>query len=117
MSLAFVGGAKSFADSFMPVEVREASITYMRIGAFNAFNSLIETAVASATRALDRPDVPLIINSVKFAVNIILNLLFIFKIYVGSHEPIVNMQAGIQLACNLASAFIGLVYFLRRNTV
>ncbi|KAH9427529.1 hypothetical protein MCOR02_012160 [Pyricularia oryzae] len=54
MSLAFVGGARSFADGFVPVEVREASITYVRIGAFSAFNSSIEMAVASATRALDR---------------------------------------------------------------
>ncbi|KAL5866392.1 hypothetical protein ACKVWC_011427 [Pyricularia oryzae] len=108
MSLAFVVGARSFADGFVPIEVRESSITYVRIGAFSAFSSSIETAVASATRALDRPDVPLIINSVKFAVNIILDLLLISKIHVGSHEPTVNMQAGIQLACNLASAFIGL---------
>lgn len=54
MSLAFVGGARSFADGFVPVEVREASITYVRIGAFSAFSSSIEMAVASATRALDR---------------------------------------------------------------
>ncbi|TLS20292.1 uncharacterized protein PpBr36_11452 [Pyricularia pennisetigena] len=116
MSLAFVIGARSFADGFVPIEVREASIMYVRIGAFSAFSSSIETAVASATRALDRPDVPLIINSVKFAVNIILDLLLISKIHVGSHEPTVNMQAGIQLSCNLASAFIGLAYFLWRNT-
>ncbi|KAL5936851.1 hypothetical protein ACKVV1_011409 [Pyricularia oryzae] len=117
MSLAFLVGARSFADGFVPIEVREASITYVRIGAFSAFSSSIETAVASATRALDRPDVPLIINSVKFAVNIILDLLLISKIHVGSHEPTVNIQAGIQLACNLASAFIGLAYFLWRNMV
>ncbi|KAH8842910.1 hypothetical protein MCOR08_001229, partial [Pyricularia oryzae] len=54
ISLAFVGGARNFADSFVPVEVREANITYMRIGAFSAFSFLIEMAVASATRALDR---------------------------------------------------------------
>ncbi|TLS21318.1 uncharacterized protein PpBr36_10405 [Pyricularia pennisetigena] len=117
MSLAFVGGARSFADGFVPVEVREASITYVRIGAFSAFSSSIEMIVASATRALDRPDVPLIISSVKFAVNIILDLLLISKIHFGSDEPTVNMQGGIQLACNLASAFIGLAYILWRSTV
>lgn len=117
MSLAFVGGARSFADGFVPVEVREASITYVRIGAFSAFSSSIEMAVTSATRALDRPDVPLIISSVKFAVNIILDLLLISKIHFGSDEPTVNMQGGIQLACNLASAFIGLAYILWRSTV
>ncbi|KAL5944616.1 hypothetical protein ACKVV1_003425 [Pyricularia oryzae] len=95
INLAFVGGARGFADGFVPIEVREASITYMRIGAFSAFSFSIETAIASATRALDRPDVPLIINSVKFAVNIILDLLFIFKIHVGSHKSTVNMQTSI----------------------
>ncbi|GJC91056.1 hypothetical protein ColLi_13894 [Colletotrichum liriopes] len=117
MSLAFVGGAKTFADGFLPVEVRDVSVTYVRIGAFSAFSSSIETAVASATRALDRPDVPLIISSVKFAVNIILDLLIISKVHVGSHQPTVNMQAGIQLACNLASALVGLTYFLWSNTL
>ncbi|KAL5903067.1 hypothetical protein ACKVV7_011375 [Pyricularia oryzae] len=52
MSLAFVVGARSFADGFVPSEVRESSITYVRIGAFSAFSSSIETAVASATRVL-----------------------------------------------------------------
>ncbi|KAK2043075.1 hypothetical protein LZ31DRAFT_585461 [Colletotrichum somersetense] len=116
MSLAFVGGAKTFAKGFVPVEVRDVSVTYVRIGAFSAFSSSIETAVASATRALDRPDVPLIISSVKFAVNIILDLMIISKVHVGSHQPTVNMQAGIQLACNMASALVGLAYFLWRNT-
>ncbi|KAH0436652.1 hypothetical protein CcaCcLH18_04209 [Colletotrichum camelliae] len=117
MSVAFVAGASTFAKGFVPVEVRDVSITYVRIGAFSAFSSAIETVVSSATRALDRPDVPLIISSVKFAVNIILDLLIISKVYVGSHQPTVNMQAGIQLACNLASALIGLAYFLWRNTI
>ncbi|KAI8152461.1 hypothetical protein K4K49_009488 [Colletotrichum sp. SAR 10_70] len=117
MSVAFVAGASTFAKGFVPVEVRGVSITYVRIGAFSAFSSAIETAVSSATRALDRPDVPLIISSVKFAVNIVLDLLIISKVHVGSHKPTVNMQAGIQLACNLASALIGLTYFLWRNTM
>lgn len=116
MSLAFVGGAKKFADGFVPVDIRDVSVTYVRIGAFSAFSSSIETAVASATRALDRPDVPLTISSVKFAVNFILDLLIISKIHVGSHQPTINMQAGIQLACNLSSALVGLAYFLWRNT-
>ncbi|KAJ0275293.1 hypothetical protein Brms1b_006576 [Colletotrichum noveboracense] len=95
MSVAFVAGASTFAKGFVPVEVRDVSITYVRIGAFSAFSSAIETAVSSATRALDRPDVPLIISSVKFAVNIVLDLLIISKVHVGSHKPTVNMQAGI----------------------
>ncbi|KAI8314946.1 hypothetical protein K4K61_003392 [Colletotrichum sp. SAR11_59] len=117
MSIAFVAGAETFAKGFVPAEVRDASITYVRIGAFSALSSAIETAVSSATRALDRPDVPLIISSMKFAVNIVLDLLVISKVHVGSHQPTVNLQAGIQLACNLASAFVGLAYFLWRHTL
>jgi hypothetical protein len=117
MSVAFVAGAKTFAKGFVPIEVRDVSITYVRITSFSALSSAIETAVSSATRALDRPDVPLIISSVKFAVNIVLDLLIISKVHVGSYQPTVNMQAGIQLACNLSSALVGSGYFLWRNTL
>lgn len=117
MSIAFVGGAPAFARGFVPGEVREASTTYVRISAFSALSSAVDTAVASATRALDRPDVPLIISSVKFAVNIALDLLIISRFHVGGHTPTVNMQAGIQLACGLTAAFAGLLYFLFATTL
>ncbi|KAK3991548.1 hypothetical protein QBC44DRAFT_323258 [Cladorrhinum sp. PSN332] len=112
MSLAFVGGAATFAKGFVPVDVREASLDYIRISAFSALSSAIETAVTSATRALDKPDVPLIISTAKFAINIVLDMLIISKFHVGSHTPSINMQAGIQLTCNMAAAFVGLGYFL-----
>ncbi|KAL5411100.1 hypothetical protein PMIN06_004607 [Paraphaeosphaeria minitans] len=112
MSFAFLGGASTFAKGFVPVEVRNASLTYIRIAAFSAFSSAIEYAVSTSTRALDRPDVPLIISSTKFAINIILDLIIISKFHVGGVTPTANVQAGIQLACNLSSAFAGLVYFV-----
>ena len=116
MSVALAGGAHSFADAFVPIEVRDASLTYVRISAFSALSSAIETAVAAATRALDKPDIPLVISSVKFAVNILLDMLILSKFHVGSHEPSVNMQAGIQLTCNMVAAFVGLGYFLWRTS-
>jgi hypothetical protein len=112
MSLGFVGGASTFAKGFVPAEVRGASVTYVRIAAFSAFSSAIEYAVNTSTRALDKPDVPLVISSVKFAINIILDLIIISKFHVRSVTPTVNMQAGIALACNLTSAFAGLAYFV-----
>ncbi|KAF3039927.1 hypothetical protein E8E12_007484 [Didymella heteroderae] len=112
MSLGFVGGASTFAKGFVPAEVREVSVTYVRISAFSAFSSAVEYAVNTSTRALDKPDVPLVISSVKFAVNIILDLILISKFHVGGITPTVNMQAGISLGCNLASAFTGLAYFV-----
>lgn len=112
LSVALVAGAASFAAGFVPIEVREASLTYIRISAFSALSSALETAVAAATRALDRPDVPLLISSAKFAVNIVLDLLFISRFHVTSGSPTVNTQAVVQLVCNLTSAFVGLGYFL-----
>ncbi|KAK5995645.1 hypothetical protein PT974_04061 [Cladobotryum mycophilum] len=112
LSVVFLGAASTFADSFVPAEVRAASLTYVRIISFTVLGGTIETAVASATRALDKPDVPLVISSVKFAINIILDLLIISRVHVGSFKPTVNMQAIIQLVCSLTAAFAGLAYFL-----
>ena len=112
MSIIFAGAAKRFADVFVPVDVRSASITYVQISAFSALSSAIESAVASATRALDQPDVPLIISSAKFAINIVLDMILISKFHVSGVSPTVNTQAATQLACNLVAAFLGLAYFM-----
>ncbi|KAK3058476.1 hypothetical protein LTR09_000040 [Extremus antarcticus] len=112
MSIVFAAAAQQFANVFVPVEVREASLTYVRISAFSALSSAIETAVAAATRALDKPDVPLVISSVKFAVNIILDMIVISKYHVPSITPTVNTQAATQLACGLTASFAGLAYFV-----
>ncbi|POS69952.1 hypothetical protein DHEL01_v211653 [Diaporthe helianthi] len=112
LSIAFISGASTFAQGFVPIEVRQASLTYVRISAFSTLGGTIETAVATATRALDKPDVPLIMSSVKYAINILLDLIIISKFHVRGVTPTVNTQAVIQLVCNLVSAFAGLGYFL-----
>ncbi|KAL8696795.1 MAG: hypothetical protein Q9224_002616 [Gallowayella concinna] len=110
LSIVFVSIARSFADGFVPSGVRAASLTYIRLSSFAALTSAIEVSVANATRALDKPDVPLVISSVKFAINILLDLLIISKFHVGSVKPSVNTQASIRLACDMSSAFAGLIY-------
>ncbi|KAK4158256.1 hypothetical protein C8A00DRAFT_39449 [Chaetomidium leptoderma] len=113
MSLGLLGGARTFARGFVPGDVlRDVSLTYVRISAFSALSSAVETAVAAATRALDQPDVPLVISMVKSAANIVLEMLLISWFHVGSHQPSITMQAAIQLACNMTAAFVGLAYFL-----
>lgn len=116
MSVVFAGAAEAFAASFVPVEVRASSLIYVlrtvRIGAFSAFSSAVETAVAAAGRALDKPDVPLVISAVKFLVNIALDLLLLSPFHVGTTQPSVNMQAGIQLACGFAAAIAGVCHLL-----
>ncbi|KAL3440383.1 hypothetical protein BJX65DRAFT_316687 [Aspergillus insuetus] len=112
MSIVFVGAARQFSAAFVPHDVREASITYVRISAFSALSSAIEVAVSNATRAIDKPDVPLFISSVKVTVNIILDFLIISTFHVGTWTPDINMQAGIRLTCDMIAAGSGLLYFL-----
>lgn len=112
MSIAFVAAARNFADAFVPEESRSVSLDYVRIAAFSALSSTIEIAVAAATRALDKPDVPLVISSVKFSVNIILDMIVISKFHIPQVTPTVNTQAATQLACNMTASLAGLAYFL-----
>ncbi|OJJ67971.1 hypothetical protein ASPBRDRAFT_58548 [Aspergillus brasiliensis CBS 101740] len=113
MSIIFTSAAKAFTATFVPHEARKASITYVQISAFSALSSAIEVAVSNATRALDKPDVPLVISSVKIVVNIILDLLVISKIHVGGWSPNINMQAAIRLGCDMVAALTGLAYFIQ----
>ncbi|KAH8710287.1 hypothetical protein GQ44DRAFT_714427 [Phaeosphaeriaceae sp. PMI808] len=118
MSIAFVAGASIFAQGFVPVEVRAASVTYVRISAFSCLSSAIEYSVNASTRALDKPDVPLIVSSTKFALlvgNSVLDLILISKFHVNGVTPTVNIQAGISLACNLTSAFAGLISLIHSD--
>ncbi len=112
MTVIFIGAAPSLAKSFVPAEVRDTSLTYVRLSAPAALSSTISTAVSACTRALDKPDVPLIISSTSFVANIILDFLIISKFHVGLFQPTILMQAGIRLACDMSSALIGLVYFI-----
>ncbi|KAG8420469.1 hypothetical protein J3459_011045 [Metarhizium acridum] len=113
--ISILGAAEIFAKSFVPIEVRHGSITYVRISAFSALGSAIKAAVATSARALDRlsrPDAPLVLSGIKFAANIVLDMLLISTFHVGRHTPSVNMQAGIQVTCNLTAAFSGLACLL-----
>lgn len=112
MTVIFVAAAESFAASFVPPEVRQSSLNYVRMSAPVALTSAIQIAVSSCTRALDLPDVPLLISSTGFVVNIVLDFLFISSFHVGSFQPTILTQAGIRLACGMVSAIAGLVYFI-----
>jgi Na+-driven multidrug efflux pump len=103
MTVVFVGAAE---------RIRAASLSYVPLSAPVALSSAIQVAVASSTRALDQPDVPLIISSVGFTLNIVLDLLVISKFHVGSYTPAVLTQAGIKLACDMISAIAGVLYFV-----
>ena len=112
MTIIFIAASSSVAVAFVPEQVRQNSITHVRISSVQALSSAVETAVAACTRALDHPDVPLLVSSVKFAVNISLDLLLISRFHVSSVQPSVNVQAWIRLACDTSAALCGFLYFL-----
>jgi len=112
MSIVFATSAARFAQTFVPEPIREASLKYIRITAFLALTSAVEVSVASATRALDRPDVPLVINAVKVTVNIVLDLVFLSPFRPANVKPTVNTQALVRLLCDIVSALAGLAFYL-----
>lgn len=116
LTVVFVASAHSLAAAFVPEVVRDASLKYVQISSVEALSSAMEVAVTCATRALDYPDVPLVISSTKSVVNIILNMLIISKFHVGSRVPTINTQALIRMACDLTSAVSGLIYFVYITT-
>ncbi|QRV83623.1 MATE efflux family protein [Ceratobasidium sp. AG-Ba] len=113
LSIVFVGCAPNLAAAFVPIEVREASIGYVRISSWSALTSAASTAISLATRSLDRPDVPLVISLCQTAANIILDFIFLstFRVHT-SKPPTVNTQASIRMACNGLGCLAGLVYFV-----
>ncbi|KAJ5111434.1 hypothetical protein N7532_001969 [Penicillium argentinense] len=66
----------------------------------------------SRPERLDNPDVPLIIRSSKFIVDIVLDFLIISKFHVGRSKPTVVTQALIRHVCDSAPALVGLLYFV-----
>lgn len=112
LTLIFVASSEKLAAAFVPAAVRDTSLRYVRISSVEALSSAMEVAVSCSTRALDHPDVPLLISSIKFIVNIVLDMLIISRFHVGDHTPTINTQALIRMACDLTSAISGLVYFL-----
>ena len=112
LTMICIAASKQLAAAFVPAQVREASITYIRIASVSALTSAIQVAVTDCTRALDCPDVPLIISSTSVAINIILDLLIISKFHVESWTPTIIHQALIKLACDMSSALAGFVYFI-----
>ncbi|KAJ5372306.1 hypothetical protein N7517_004312 [Penicillium concentricum] len=112
MTVIFLAASKTLASGFVPVEVRQTSITYVRLSSVQAVTSAVEAALSASTRALDNPDVPLIISSAKFLINIVLDLLVISKVHVGGWKPTIVMQAIIRLVCDSVSSLAGLIYFL-----
>lgn len=111
LSVVICAGAPQFVQGFVPVEVRNRSVRYVRIGAFSSLSSTLDVAVTFATRALDRPDVPLLISTTKTLANIILDLIFLSSVRVVANASI-ETQAAIRLACDFAGALAGLAYFL-----
>lgn len=112
MTVVFIASAERLAAAFVPAQVRDASIKYVQISSVSALSSALQVAVSNCTRALDKPDVPLLIATITVSINIVLDLLIISKFHVGSWTPTIIDQALIRMACDLTAALVGLFYFV-----
>lgn len=52
-------------------------MSHVWISAFSALRSVLEVAVSNTTSVLDKPDVSLLISSVRVVMNVALNLMII----------------------------------------
>ena len=111
VTIVFIASAERLAAAFVPAQVKDASIKYVQIYSIPASSSAIQLAVSNRTRALDNPDVPLLIASISVAVNIVLDLLIISKFCVGLWSPTIINQTLSRITYDMISALVGLVYF------
>ncbi|KAF9053440.1 hypothetical protein BJ165DRAFT_1447523 [Panaeolus papilionaceus] len=112
LSIIFLFAAPGFVGAFVPGQVRDTSVKYLRILAFDALASTVNSAVGLGTRALDQPDVPLVMSSVQTLIQIILELALVSTVRIKSFNPTIHTIATIRLVCNLTGAFVGLMYFV-----
>lgn len=112
MTVIFLATSTKLAAAFVPAEVRHASLAYVRWSSIQGLTSATEAAISSSTRALDKPDIPLIINASKFLINIVLDFLLISTFRVGKYTPTIVTQAIIRLTCDILSVTVGLLYFV-----
>ncbi|PPQ83240.1 hypothetical protein CVT24_001351 [Panaeolus cyanescens] len=112
LSVIFLFAAPGFVGAFVPGEVRDVSVKYLRILAFDALASTVNAAVGLGTRALDQPDVPLVMSSIQTLIQIILELALVSTVRVRGFNPTIHTIATIRLVCSLSGALVGLVYFV-----
>lgn len=112
LSIIFLIAAPGFVQGFVPGKVRATSVKYIRILAFDSLASTLNTAVSLGTRALDKPDVPLLMSSVQTLCQIFLELALVSTVRVKGFNPTIHTSAMIRLICDLTGAAVGLAYFL-----
>jgi Na+-driven multidrug efflux pump len=56
LTIVFISAAPSFVGAFVPGEIKEISVEYIRISSGSLLASTIENAVSIGTRTLDHPE-------------------------------------------------------------
>lgn len=112
MTVIFLATSTELAAAFVPAEVRHTSLTYVRWSSIQGLTSATEAAISSSTRALDKPEIPLLISASKFLINIVLDFLLISTFRVEKSSPTIVTQAIIRFTCDMLSVMIGFLYFV-----
>ncbi|KAK2713043.1 uncharacterized protein LOC136025301 isoform X2 [Artemia franciscana] len=110
LSLLFLILAPHFANTFVPEETVIQSINYIRISSFSTFFNVIDFTLGIGLRALDRPDVPLVISLSKTVANIVLDFLFLSTFRV-TESVNVETQAATRLVCDFCGSVAGITYY------
>ncbi|EPS27027.1 hypothetical protein PDE_01968 [Penicillium oxalicum 114-2] len=111
LTIVFLAYPQCLASAFVPEEARDTSIVYVRLSVVQFLTSATEAALSSSTRALDNPDVPLVLSSAKFVLNMVLDLLLVSNFHVMKQKPTLITQGVVRLACDVISVLAGLFYF------
>lgn len=90
------------------------TLAYVRLIAGSMIPSAVETALVISSRALDRPDIPLVISFTNYILNIILG------VHLGAILPAekwganadLTTQTELTLLCNILSLLAGLAYYV-----
>jgi Na+-driven multidrug efflux pump len=94
-------------------ERERASLAYVRYTSLSALSSAIEVSVSNCARALDHPEIPLVISIFKFIFNLILDVTIMSQFHTLLHKPSMVNQAITQMVCDFTSSAFGLWYFIR----
>lgn len=76
-----------------PDDLRNTSLIYVRLTSMLTLSSAIEMAVSNCSRALDRPDVPLFMNIVKFILNMLFDVTIMSQFHTGAPASIYEQSS------------------------
>ena len=113
LAMAIFVCAPLFATLFVPAAVRLDALPYVRVSSLIALTSVVDVAITNTTRALDSPNVPLAISSLRCVLNIAADFALLSRWRLPfAASPTVLTQALTRLACDVAASSAAIAFYL-----